>query len=229
MKKLLFVSLFILFSLISFAQSEHIDVVYLKNGTIVKGMIIELIPKKSLKIKTADESVFSYEINEVEKITKEPLVKEAGSVSNGAGLKKGYTFIGEFGYQRGTMEGEMKRLKFDVINAYQINPYFSAGVGLGFRYYLDDPEMRLCPVFVDLRAYFSNKAITPYLGMSVGYTFWANREFEQVGWMLHPSLGVSFKVFEAARINVSLGYENQSFIHYYEKGGSLNLGVGILF
>ncbi len=229
MKKLLFVSLFALFSMISFAQNGFIDVVYLKNGTIVKGMIIEQIPKKSLKIKTADERVFSYEINEVEKFTKEPLVEEAGSVSNGAGLKKGYTFIGEFGYQKGPKEGEMKRLQFDVINAYQINPYFSAGVGLGLRYYLYDQEMRLCPVFVDLRGYFSDRAITPYLGMSVGYTFWVNRDFEQVGWMLHPSLGFSFKVCDGARLNVSLGYENQSFIYYYNNGGSLSLGVGILF
>lgn len=229
MKKLLFVSLFVLFSLISYAQSGYIDVVYLKNGTIVKGMIIEIIPNKSLKIKTADESVFSYEINEVEKFTKEPFDEEAGSFSDGAGLKKGYTFIGELGYESNTKGGGMDRLRFNAINAYQISPFFSAGVGLGFRYYLDFPEMRLLPVFVDLRAYLSDRSIAPYFGMSVGYTFWVNREFEQVGLMINPSFGISFKVSEVARMHVSVGYENQSFISYYSNGGNLSLGVGILF
>lgn len=50
---------------------EWQDVVYLKNGSIIRGMIIEQIPNRSLKIMTADGSVFVYEIDQVEKITKE--------------------------------------------------------------------------------------------------------------------------------------------------------------
>ncbi len=47
------------------------DVLYLKNGSIVKGMIVEQIPNVSYKIETSDGSVFIYKFEEVEKITKE--------------------------------------------------------------------------------------------------------------------------------------------------------------
>ena len=54
-----------------FAQQTK-DVVYLKNGDIVWGTIVEQIPGESLKIQTADGSVFVYAINEISKIVKEP-------------------------------------------------------------------------------------------------------------------------------------------------------------
>ena len=52
--------------------TELQDVVYLKNGSIVRGTIIEQVINVSLKIQTSDGSVFVYKIDEIEKITKEP-------------------------------------------------------------------------------------------------------------------------------------------------------------
>ena len=56
-----------------FAQQME-DVVYLKNGEIVWGTIIEQIPGESLKIQTADGSVFAYAMDEISKIVKEPVM-----------------------------------------------------------------------------------------------------------------------------------------------------------
>lgn len=50
---------------------DYVDVVYLKNGSIIRGIIIEQVPNVSIKIQTADGSVFFYKMEEVEKITKE--------------------------------------------------------------------------------------------------------------------------------------------------------------
>jgi hypothetical protein len=52
-------------------NGEYIEVVYLKNGSIIRGVIIEQIPNVSLKIKTKDGNVFFYKMEDVEKITKE--------------------------------------------------------------------------------------------------------------------------------------------------------------
>ena len=57
----------------AFAQDMQ-DVVYLKNGSIIRGLVIEQVPGKSLKIRTRDGSVFVYTMEEVEKITKEEVV-----------------------------------------------------------------------------------------------------------------------------------------------------------
>jgi hypothetical protein len=50
---------------------QYVDVVYLKNGSIIRGMLIEQIPDVSVKIQTKDGSIFVYKMEEVEKITKE--------------------------------------------------------------------------------------------------------------------------------------------------------------
>jgi hypothetical protein len=52
-------------------QPIYRDVVYLKNGSIIKGTIIEQIMNVSLKIETGDGSVFFYKMEEVEKLVKE--------------------------------------------------------------------------------------------------------------------------------------------------------------
>jgi hypothetical protein len=52
-------------------NGEYTEVVYLKNGSIIRGIIIEQIPNVSLKIKTKDGNVFFYKMEDVEKITKE--------------------------------------------------------------------------------------------------------------------------------------------------------------
>ena len=51
---------------------EYIEVLYLKNGSIIRGMIIEQIPNVQVKIQTSDGSVFVYTMDQVLKITKEP-------------------------------------------------------------------------------------------------------------------------------------------------------------
>jgi hypothetical protein len=47
------------------------DVVSLKNGSIIRGSIIEIIPDKTIKIETADRNLFVFQMSEVAKITKE--------------------------------------------------------------------------------------------------------------------------------------------------------------
>jgi len=48
-----------------------VDVVYLKNGSIIRGTIIEQDPATQVKIQTRDGSVFVYKVSEIEKITRE--------------------------------------------------------------------------------------------------------------------------------------------------------------
>ncbi len=51
---------------------EYVDVIYLKNGSIIRGMIIEQVPNVQVKIKTSDGSVFVHSLDQVLKLTKEP-------------------------------------------------------------------------------------------------------------------------------------------------------------
>ena len=55
----------------AFAQTSLQDVVYLKNGSIIRGDIIEMVPGETVKIITSDGSVFVHDYADVQKFTKE--------------------------------------------------------------------------------------------------------------------------------------------------------------
>jgi len=56
------ISLFV--SLMVFSQDvQYEDVVYLKNGSVIRGMIIEQSPNQSITIQTADRKIFANRIN----------------------------------------------------------------------------------------------------------------------------------------------------------------------
>ena len=71
LKKLGILFAFIFVGIVASAQSEMRDVIYLKNGGVVKGIIIEQIPNESVKLQTSDGSTFVYKMEEVEKLSKE--------------------------------------------------------------------------------------------------------------------------------------------------------------
>ncbi len=238
MKKYLALILFALITTVAFAQSNYQDVVYLKNGSIIRGVIIEQVPNKSIKIETVDRNVFVCQMDEIEKITKEPTKSRGANYKNSSGLESGYKAIVELGYQIGVGDFGMDRLKLNIINGYQINPYFSLGFGTGLRYYFDE-EAALIPVFADFRANFMDNNVSPYLSLGVGYTFDATNSFEGVGFLLNPTVGVSLKVSDKSVMNIGLGYEMQKmdfylfgYDYYYsssENSGAISISVGISF
>ncbi len=70
MKKFLFLFAALALSVGTFAQNMQ-ETVYLKNGSIIRGIIIEQVPAQSLKIRTKDGNIFVFAMSDVEKISKE--------------------------------------------------------------------------------------------------------------------------------------------------------------
>ena len=237
MRNILALLLFAFTTSLLFAQSNYQDVVYLKNGSIIRGIIIEQVPNKSIKIETVDRNVFVYQIDEIEKFTKEPYQDKSANPLNSKGLQSGQISIVELGYQIGVGHFGLDRLKLNIINGYQINPHFSLGFGTGLRYYLD-AKAALFPVFADLRSTFVYDEVLPYLSLGLGYSFDATNNFEGVGFLLNPRLGLSFKVADKYALNFGLGYEMQrmKFFHsnwHYDKftknSGAISITVGTSF
>ncbi len=56
------------------AQST-VNVVHLKNGSVLKGVIMEQVPNESLKLRLYDGSIFVFRADEIEKITLEEAVQ----------------------------------------------------------------------------------------------------------------------------------------------------------
>jgi TM2 domain-containing membrane protein YozV len=77
MKFIYSIALFTILISSCYAQMNYKDVVYLKDGSVIKGIIIEQIPNVSLKIETSDGSIFVYKMEKIEKITKESDQKQS--------------------------------------------------------------------------------------------------------------------------------------------------------
>lgn len=52
------------------AQESSSHILYLKNGSIIRGTIVEIVPNKLVKIKTNDGSLFVFEMEQVLKVIK---------------------------------------------------------------------------------------------------------------------------------------------------------------
>lgn len=220
------------------SSTNYQEVVYLKNGSIIRGIVIEHIPNSNIKIRTADGSIFVYQTDEVERITKEPVPKQSGSVfgssysSNGQGMQTGYKGIIELGYAIGVGDYDLDRFKFHFINGYQFNPFFSLGFGTGFHYYDLYDDQWLIPFFADFRAHFLDNPISPYLSLGVGYSFNASNDFKGEGFLMNPTIGVSFKVARKTAINVGIGYDLQRIKvmdGYSVNCGAFSINAGVSF
>lgn len=94
MKKIVFLSIALLFATIVFAQNKK-DIVYLKNGSVIIGTIIQEVPYDQIIIKTDEGFILSYKYIDIEKILqseKIPLDEYGGDFSYGVAIGGGGLF-----------------------------------------------------------------------------------------------------------------------------------------
>ncbi|MBQ9076981.1 MAG: hypothetical protein IJY31_03965 [Muribaculaceae bacterium] len=208
MKKLILLLLVLVGGYSVSVADELQEVVYLKNGSIVRGVIIEQIPGESLKIQTADGSIFAYRISEVEKMTKEPAIRSSKQEINK--LSAGYKGFVDFGYIFDLSDYDAGKIEFMTSHGYQFNPYFYLGAGVGLHYYTSVKELCV-PLFANVRANLMKGMVSPFIDGKVGYSLG-----EIDGFYFSPSIGCRIAVAERIGINLSLGYVMQcADIFYY--------------
>jgi len=199
------------------AQKGWQDVVYLKNGSIIRGMLIEQVPGVSLKIETADKSLFVYNMDEVAKITKEVIVREG--LPN-KGVPKGYEGMVQLGYGVQLEQYGADRAKLNIVNGYRFSPRFVAGLGLGLRQYIGPGRSTLLlPVFLHLRTNILNRRVSPYLSADIGTSFNASDDFTTEGLILNGGIGVSLRLGQRTALLIGAGYDLQR-LRVFELQGS---------
>ena len=219
-----------MFSTMIQAQSNLQDAVYLKDGSIIRGTILEQIQAVSVKIETADHSVMVIKMAKIEKIVKEPPSTVNAVPKENSGLLRGYLGMINIGYGIGVGQDSKGTdfAKFDFINGYQFNPYLFTGFGTGLRYYFDNGQNSLViPMFADIRAHFSDSFISPYIAIDLGYSLEATPQFQGFGFMINPSIGATFKTGKYVALNFGVGY----ILQKYQDGSinSINLDLGFSF
>ena len=190
----------------SFAQ-QFTEVVYLKNGSIIKGVIVEQVPNVSLKIQTFDGSIFAYKMDEVEKITKENFKRMRCSnfaYDDLKGVAPGYRGFFDISYTIGVGDVNDNLLELSTSHGYQFNPQIYVGGGIAVHSYLDYKATAV-PFFANFRYDFFDKKISPFFDFKLGYSFTNDVE----GLYVSPTLGARFALTNNLAVNVGLGYTYQ--------------------
>ena len=229
------------------SSDNLIDVIYLKNGRVIRGKILEQIPNQSVKIETVEGGEFVYYADNIEKITKESSLKKSKSQSVNLDFKPAYFGIVDvgyfYGYGNNIIEGIIScpkhRVNVNFINGYKVNQYYSLGIGVGINYYFNavteffsDNNSILVPVFFAFRAKFSNNKISPYLSFDVGYSFEAKDNFKPFGVLLSPTIGASYKISNRLDLLAGISYLMQRYSYTYTdviSGYELTLSKNISF
>jgi len=132
--RLFAVLLLVISSTVAFAGTTPEDVVYLKNGSVIHGMIIEQKPNVSLKIKTHDGNVFVFETKDIDRIVRESTNSSSSSgkktKSPGVALALSFLVPGLGQYYN----GEYK--KGIIQNALVVSGYVMV-IGFGSAYYTE--------------------------------------------------------------------------------------------
>src|SRR5205085_2634048 len=93
--KLLFSTLILLTAVsAAVAQNNLQDVVYLKNGQVLRGVIIEQVPGQSIKIETPSGSVFVFKMEEIDRISKEATQETNTIAKSGLGERERRGYLG---------------------------------------------------------------------------------------------------------------------------------------
>ncbi len=155
---LLCMFLFPAFSL--FAQNK--DQVTLKNGSVIRGCIVEIIPDGNVTINDAAGNTWVYAMNEVSNIS-QVQNKPAMAGNNYPGAWANMTSIG---FLAGS-QNSMQVAPFSLLSSFGYNNSLGiyTGVGLG----IETLNINHIPVFLDLQYFLRKKEVSPVIILRGGY------------------------------------------------------------
>jgi hypothetical protein len=169
------------------------EIIYLKNGTVVKGIILEHLSDKSIKVKTEEKGEVIYKEDEVDHI-----VKEFYDIR-----RKGYFNLTEITVGIGKTDAS---IGISTVNGFIIKPHISLGIGAAYDYYMTTGSM--VPIFADLRIAFHDRRFTPFIYGDAGYSFGVtsnNDDQLKGGLYSNPGIGLKSYISKKSALLISIG------------------------
>lgn len=228
MKKILTIIIFLLCSLAMNAQ-EYRDVVYLKNGSVIKGFYKSFFMNDTLRMETLDGSTLVCPVSDIERIAKERTDVYVVQIDDEDGIvrrwrPKGYSGSVEYLYGYRTNNSALTSTGFATLHGYQFGRNIFLGAGIGAELYtLQSGGYKVEPVnasvsfFGEGRLYLLRTRIAPVLSLRGGYTATGI-----VGAFVCPSVGVDFSITPRFGGFVRAGYRWQHFKYTWKDIGDVN-------
>ena len=172
---LLLISTFALPFIAAAGEEKYEDVIYLKDGSIIRGTLIERIPGETYKIEIEGGSVFIFTADEVEKITREPRFAKTEDRAYGyRSFLFGFQPLLGFPLGHGVIlyGGEFKV-------GYRATDLYAVGLGFGYNRFSD---YSVIPIDVHNRfTYRRTPSTGMYVYLDIGYSLiygdWSRGQF----------------------------------------------------
>ena len=197
MKQLIMLIALFGFTTFGFSQQSttHEDVIYLINGGVIRGKIVENT-EQSVKIEILGGSLLVYAREEIltikrEKIkrnkarkpsimkNKDEVVYEPGPLDENGEPDHGYQYKNEgkyFNIMLGMMPGSGQFGDFafggsaQFSAGYHFNRFLGVGLGVGSDSYIDDDVRNLFPIFAEVKGFLLDNPVSPYYNIGIGYS-----------------------------------------------------------
>ena len=224
-----------------FSQNNTEDVVYLKNGSIIRGAIVEWRPDSIMKVEIAGGSQLVFNASEVKyyarekkkikekenfKIKDSIVEREIIRPKTEIAFNRGFRFGLEGGSIIGSGDNQNKNpLSIHTQCMYHFLPATSAGLGIGFEFF----STTQAPLYIDLRQYLNQRFYAPYLFVQSGwlipigpthYDLTGYKTKAKPGYMVNPGIGFLLPLSEKTDISISISYRYQqikySMADYYK-------------
>lgn len=190
---------------------EYRDVVFLKNGSIIKGFYNEIYTDDSLRMKTIDGGYLVCAFKDIKRIAKEKnevYLLHKSKDQERLWRPRGYSGQIEYGVWMSTKDRGIYASSFTMTHGYQFNRILFVGGGIGAEkisienesYTLTQSGVNI-PAFADIRLYVLPNKVTPFLDMKGGYTILGVK-----GGYTSASLGVDFSITPRCGIYGTIGY-----------------------
>ncbi len=181
--------LIVIILLASFVSQAQMDVVVLKNGSEIRGIVIEKTDDL-IKLKTKDGSIWVYERVDVVDIKSfRPIASKSGYYGNiSAGILGGSDVSGNLLF----------------VNGFRINEHWSAGLGLGIESFYGRAYL---PVFAEGKYNLLKKGSTPFASIGFGYDLpFEYSDRNRGGFFGQGFLGFQHELGEHFGIITGIGY-----------------------
>jgi hypothetical protein len=230
-KKIILLLMAMITAATTFAQQLQ-DVVYLTNGSVIRGTLIEQVPK--VKIRTSDGSLWVFDNNEIDKITSEPAVqnnnnnvqiqqysdpvnewtaRQSKPKSNYTDLSTGFRIFADLSIMSQTSYYTCSAISYSGTFGHQFNPKLYIGAGIAAQVYFDywyytnraddAPELYAqMPLFAEARYDVLATKCSPFVSLRAGYALGIDEYNDYSGLYLNPSVGIRYK-----SLNFSVGLD----------------------
>lgn len=205
----------------TWAQQTREDVVYLENGSVIRGQVMEYDPKGNIKIEIYGGSLLVYKSSEVIKIEKET-VKVEGVVAVKKEKRPNHKVAdtGIYGtVSVGTLAGFgdwgnfTPGISLKGVAGWYFHRLIGLGGGIGM---MNLGGQTFVPIFANIRGNFMKSSASLFYDINVGYgigvvnnllfTQFGQMESAQGGLYLRPSIGVRLPSTRQTHITLDFGY-----------------------